>query len=267
MVAANNSQQQQKPGDIIKQRRRAAQLVVLSLNDLTLLFGFFHVYSVREARGKIIVVVLGFLRLMLLCATALSLARSEWSDASWLAVAAAATWVYSVTVVQVGSAQRVPRWAVTLACNLGPVSAILAPAQWTYVWHNDHFSFLRAFALILFTLLKVVGVAIVQGYYRYYPDYAKAFGCYGAEATIHDYSYGYCPQYLNEPYWSMNSLICRNNALDGVPHQDCNTPYKALPHAWHNWPHAVSMLAYILLGVWCIQWIPAVYHGRLLTSA
>ena len=255
------------PTNDVSKEKRAAQVVVLSLADLSLLFGFFLVYSVRDTKGKIIVIVLGLIRLIILTAMATVLQRSEWMAASWLAVAAAITWACSIAVVQVGSAARVPKWVITLACNFGPVSAVIAPAQWAYVWHNDHFSFLRAFALIVFTLLKMVGLAILRGFYLFYPDYAKAFGCYGSEATIFDYIYGYCPQYTKEPFWASNSPICRATAMDGVPHQDCNTPYKALPHAWHNWPPWVTIISYALLGVWCIQWIPAIYHGRLLTAS
>jgi len=250
-----------------RKQNRAGILAVLSLADLSLLAGLFLAYSIRDARGKIVIAALGIARVCVLGAMALSVQRGELKAAAGLAVAATGLWAVSVAVAVVGSAAHVPAWVVTLACNLGPVSGIVAPAQWTFVWRKHRFSVLRAMALVVFTVAKLAGVSVVWAYHLLYPNYAKAFACYGTEATVHDYTLGYCPQYTDEPYWSTSSVVCRDDALDGtVAHLNCNAPYHALPHAWHNWHPWVTMLAYVLLGVWAVQWIPATYHGRLLTA-
>jgi hypothetical protein len=246
---------------------RTAILIVLSLSDASLLCGVFLAYSVKDARGRLLIGALGGVRLVFIGAIIFAAYHGEWVAATWFAVVAASLWVTSVAVAIVSSAARVEPWVITLACNGGPVSGILSPAQWTYVWHKGRFSLLRGAGLICFTLLKAATVTIVWAYHIYYPEFAKAFGCYGTDSAITAYIYGYCPQYADEPYWSSASTVCRNDAMEGsAAHQCCNCPYKALPHAWHNWPSGVTIMAYIAFGVWCVQWVPATYHGRLLAN-
>ena len=168
--------------------------------------------------------------------------------------------------MSVGLAASAPQWVrwkwkrgwYALVLNGGVVPFVLSPGL-LHAAASAHEA--RAWKLVgvgVLVAIKATVVAVIIAYDVYYPMYAKAFACYGATKPLAELNLGFCPQYPHGAYWD-GSAVCRSESVDGAfADATCNTPYHALPHAWHNWPAWVTLLAYGVLIVWMAQWVPAV---------